>query len=294
MNEFLFLLQKSPVGLGTVLFVLGACIGSFLNLISLRLPLVLFHQWQQQCLEMLEQDRLPEHQDQETPPNLVKPGSRCPDCLTPLRIVHNIPIIGYLLLGGKCGFCKTSISIRYPTVEIVAAVMSVYLGMVFGIGWPLLFALVFAYTLIVLSLIDLDHKILPDIIVLPLLWTGLIANCFSVFTNLQSAVLGAVAGYLVLWSIYQVHRKISGKEGMGYGDFKFLAAIGAWLGWEMLPVVILLASISGTIISIGFIVIAKRGRDIPIPFGPYLAIAALVSMIWGSSILQNYLQLFNL
>lgn len=294
MNELIFLLQNSPVGLGAVLFILGACIGSFLNLISLRLPLVLFHQWQQQCLEMLEQDTLPEHQNQEKPPNLVTPGSHCPSCKNPLRFMHNIPIFGYLLLGGKCGFCKNSISIRYPAVEIVAAVLSVYLGIVFGIGWPLLYALVFTYALITLSLIDLDHKILPDIIVLPLLWIGLIANCFSIFTDLQSAVIGAMAGYLVLWGIYQVHHKISGKEGMGYGDFKLLAAIGAWLGWEMLPVVIMLASISGTIISIGFIVIAKRSRDIPIPFGPYLAIAALVSMIWGSSILQNYLQLFNL
>ena len=294
MNEFLFLLQNSPVGLASILFVLGACVGSFLNLVSLRLPLLLFYQWNQQCLEMLEQDSLPEHQNQEPPPNLIKPASRCPSCLNPLKIAHNIPIFGYLLLGGKCGFCKISIPIRYPAVEIFAAVVSVYLGIVFGIGWPLLYALVFAYVLITLSLIDVDHQILPDIIVLPLLWTGLIANCFSFFTDLQSAVIGAVAGYVVLWSIYQVHHKISGKEGMGYGDFKLLAAIGAWLGWEVLPVVIMLASISGTIISIGFIVIAKRGRDIPIPFGPYLAIAALVSMIWGSSILQNYLQLFNL
>jgi len=294
MNELIFLLQKSPVALGLVLFIFGACVGSFLNLISLRLPLQLFHQWKQQCLEMLDQDSLPEQQDQEPPPNLVKPGSRCPDCLNPLKIVHNIPIFGYLFLGGKCGFCKSRISIRYPAVEIVTAVLSVYLGIAFGIGWPLLYALIFTYALVTLSLIDLDHKILPDIIVLPLLWIGLIANGFNIFTDLQSAVFGAAAGYIVLWSIYQVHHKISGKEGMGYGDFKLLAAIGAWLGWEMLPVVVMLASISGTIISVCFILIAKRSRDIPIPFGPYLAIAALVALIWGNTILTNYLQLFNL
>lgn len=294
MNEMLLLLQQSPIFLGLVLFILGACVGSFLNVVIFRLPGQLFHQWNEQCREMLSLEQQVEIDANEAPPNLLRPASHCPNCLKPLLIIHNIPILSYLFLGAKCGFCKNPVSIRYPIVELLTVVLSVHIGIVFGMGWPLAFALVFIYVLIALSAIDIDHQILPDILVLPLLWIGLLANCFEIFTDLRSAVFGAIIGYGALWIIYQIHHKLTGKQGMGYGDFKLLAAIGAWLGWQMLPVVVLLASISGTVLAILLVVLKKQGRDVPIPFGPYLAVAGWVALIWGSSILNNYLQIFNL
>ncbi len=293
MNDIALLLQHSSVSLGMVLFLFGACIGSFINLVVLRLPALLLHQSKAQCLEMFAPTTARECDDP-PPPNLVRPASRCPNCLSPLRAIHNIPLFGFLFLGGKCGFCRQSISIRYPIVEGFAALLSVYLGSVLGMGWTLLFALGFTYALITLSLIDWEHQILPDIIVLPLLWIGLIANSFELFIDIQSAVFGTVSGYMVLWSIYQIHHKITGKEGMGYGDFKLLAAIGAWFGWQMLPVVLLLASVSGTVIALFMMMLGKHSRDMPVPFGPYLAVAAWIALVWGDSILENYLQIFNL
>ena len=226
------------------------------------------------------------------PPGIVSPRSRCPKCKTPLGIVHNIPILGYLVVSGRCAFCNQSISIRYPAIELLTAALSVVLGLTLGTGWILLFAFGFTCTLLVLSLIDIDYQILPDNIVLPLLWAGLIANLPGRFCSLESAVVGALAGYLGLWVIYQVHHRITGKEGMGYGDFKLLAAIGAWLGWEMLPLVVLLASLSGTVIAGFNIVLRNQGRQVPISFGPYLAIAAWIALVWSQSMVQQYLRMF--
>jgi len=296
MDDIVLLLQQSAPALGVVLFVFGACFGSFMNVIAIRLPDLLNHHWTAQCVEMLGQGAGPENEyhNQPPPPNLITPASRCPNCLNPLKIAHNIPIVSYIFLGGKCGFCQCAISIRYPTIEILTAVLSVHLGLTLGASWDLIFALIFTYTLITLSIIDLDHQILPDSIVIPLLWLGLFANLFGHFTDITSAVIGAMCGYLVLWSLYQVHHRITGKEGMGYGDFKLLAAIGAWLGWKLLPIVILLASISGTAVALVFITLKHQDRDNPIPFGPYLAVAAWAALIWGDTILENYLQFFNL
>ena len=210
---------------------------------------------------------------------LLRPGSRCHSCLTPLRLYHNIPIIGYALLAGRCGYCHSPIPIRYPAVEIATALVCLANGLVFGPGWQLVGALIFSYTLIALSLIDLDHLILPDHIVLPLLWGGLLVNCMALFTDLQSAVLGAVAGYLVLWSVYQVHNQLTGRPGMGYGDFKLLAAISAWLGWQSLPAVILVACIGGLLAAGRSMIRREHKAHSPLAFGPWLALAAWLMML---------------
>ena len=295
MHEIITLINQSPATFFVFLFLFGACVGSFINVVALRLPPQLFYQWKQQCLEFVsDQNTNNITIEDEQPATLCFPGSRCPSCLTSLRFYHNIPIAGYVFLLGKCAFCDQPISIRYPIIELLAALMAVYLGRVYGIGWELVLAMMFSYALLVLSLIDIDHQLLPDNIVLPLLWIGLIGNSFSYFTDLQSAVFGAVAGYMVLWLIYQAHHKLTGKEGMGYGDFKLLAAIGAWLGWQTLPVVILLASISGTLFAVFFMITRKQGKDVPISFGPYLALSAWVAMLWGDTIMDNYLKLFRL
>lgn len=295
MHEIHTSLINSPAALSAILFVLGASIGSFINVVALRLPPLLFHQWKNQCTTLLKEqnincDNLPDHKA----PNLFSPGSRCPQCLRPLRFFHNIPIISFFLLVGKCSYCRSTISIRYPIVELMAALTFVFLGFVYGPDWNLIFSLIFTCAMITLSLIDIDHQLLPDNIVLPLLWSGLLANCLTLFTELQSAVLGAIVGYLGLWLIYQAHHRLTGREGIGYGDFKLLAAIGAWLGWQMLLIVVMLASIAGALIAVCLMIARKQGRDVPIPFGPYLALSAWVTMLWGDDIFKNYLQMFNL
>jgi leader peptidase (prepilin peptidase)/N-methyltransferase len=315
MSEILFPFEHNTAVFIIFLFLIGACIGSFLNVVIIRLPDILFWQWRAQCNEILESSQ---HTDQTAtgnpdsvnsdpmnsdplnsslespPPGLIHPRSRCPKCHTGLTLFQNIPILGYLLLGGKCGFCKQTISPRYPVVELCTALLWVQLGLHFGPTPGLLLGLILISSLIALTVIDLDHHILPDVIVIPLLWIGLISNSFGMFTSLESAVFGAVSGYMALWIIYQIHHRLTGKEGMGYGDFKLLACIGAWLGWEVLPAVILLASVSGTVLAIVLMVIRKRGKDIPVAFGPYLAIAGWATLIWGDSIISNYLQVFQL
>ena len=249
--------------------------GSFINVVALRYP------------------ACPGQPDQ-PPGGLLRTGSRCRSCLTPLRLHHNIPIISYVFLAGKCGYCRSVISIRYPVVEIFTALICITNGLVFGPGWNLVASLIFSYALIALSLIDLDHQLLPDNIVFVLLWSGLLINCTALFADLQSAVLGAVAGYLVLWSIYQAHHHLTGKRGMGYGDFKLLAAIGAWLGWQMLPAVIVIASIGGLLAAGRSMIIRKHSADMPVSFGPWLALAAWMMMIRGDDILKNHLWVLNL
>jgi leader peptidase (prepilin peptidase)/N-methyltransferase len=223
------------------------------------------------------------------PYSLWTPRSACPRCGHAIRPIENIPVASYLALGGRCSACRAPISPRYPVVESLAALLAGYIAWRYGFSMAMLGALLFAWTMIALAFIDLDTFYLPDAITLPLLWAGLLFNLWGTFTDLRSAVIGAAAGYLLLWSIYWAYRLLTGKEGMGYGDFKLLAAIGAWLGWQMLPLTVLLSSFAGAVVGIGLIVLARRGRDVPIPFGPYLALAGLVALFWGEPLTRGYL-----
>lgn len=269
-----------------VCVVFGLLIGSFLNVVVYRLPLMLQRDWQSQAREVLE---LPPTPTQQTF-NLVLPNSSCPRCGHEIRPWENIPVISYLLLGGKCSSCRTPISKRYPIVEVACGVISGYVAWHFGFTWQAGAMLLLAWGLLAMSLIDADHQILPDVLVLPLLWLGLIANYFGLFTSLDDALWGAIAGYLSLWSVYWLFKLITGKEGMGYGDFKLLAMLGAWGGWQILPLTILLSSLVGAVL--GVILLRLRGSDssTPIPFGPYLAIAGWIALLWGDVITGSYLK----
>ena len=265
----------------------GLVVGSFLNVVIHRLPKMLERQWRAECAEL----------SGATPPaaeryNLVLPRSACPKCGHMITAVENIPIASYLVLGGKCSACKAPISLRYPAVEAITAVLSGYIAWRYGLSAAMFGALLFAWAMIALTFIDLDTMVLPDNITLPLLWAGLLFNTGAVFTDLGSAVIGAAAGYLALWTVYWAFKLATGKEGMGYGDFKLLGAIGAWLGWKMLPLVILLSSLVGAVVGIGLIVLARQGRNVPIPFGPYLAAAGLIALFWGEQLTRHYLNLF--
>lgn len=294
--DFLSALQVYPVlGLTCTLF-LGLLVGSFLNVVIYRLPKMMERDWQEQCRDFLENDSnpasLPTNNSNREPFNLMVPASTCPHCGHKIRAWENIPIISYLFLKGKCSNCNSGISIRYPTIELVTGLLSVAVIYYVGINWNGLAALVFTWSLIALTMIDVDTYLLPDDITLPLLWLGLIVNSLGCFTDLPSALWGAIAGYLSLWSVYKLFKLITGKEGMGYGDFKLLAALGAWMGWQMLPQIILLSSLVGAVIGIAMIVVRGRDKNIPIPFGPYLAIAGWIAFVWGDMINQSYLKLF--
>ncbi|WP_374489930.1 A24 family peptidase [Zoogloea sp.] len=274
--------------------LLGLFVGSFLNVVIHRLPLMLEADWRTQAAELLNPapaSALAEGSPPE-PFNLAVPRSRCPHCGHLITALENIPVVSYLVLGGKCSHCKASISLRYPFVEAVTALLSGVAAVHFGYGAAALGALLFCWALVALTFIDLDTQLLPDDITLPLLWLGLAFNLNGVFTDLGSAVVGAMAGYLSLWSVYWAFKLATGKEGMGYGDFKLLAAIGAWLGWQVLPLVILLSSVVGAVIGIGMMIFRQHGRETPIPFGPYLAIAGLLAFFWGAEINASYLGLF--
>jgi leader peptidase (prepilin peptidase)/N-methyltransferase len=276
--------------------VLGLLVGSFLNVVIYRLPKMMERGWQDQCRDFLTNEgdiaTLPANDSKQEPFNLMVPASRCPHCGHKIKPWENIPVISYLFLRGKCSNCKAGISARYPVIELVTGLLSVAVVFYVGINWSGLAALVFTWSLIALTMIDFDTYLLPDDITLPLLWLGLIANSFNTFTDLPSALWGAIAGYLALWSVYKFFKLVTGKEGMGYGDFKLLAALGAWMGWQMLPQIILLSSLVGAVIGISMIVIRGRDKNIPIPFGPYLAIAGWIAFIWGDTINQSYLKLF--
>ncbi len=264
--------------------VLGLCVGSFLNVVIHRLPKILERDWRAQCAELCgETPEAGEHF------SLVRPRSRCPACGHPIGALENIPILSYLFLRGRCSACSAAISLRYPLVEGITAALSVFAVWHFGPGWAAFAALCLIWALIALCFIDLDTQLLPDCITLPLLWLGLLFNLWGVFANLQSAVIGAMSGYLSLWAVYWLFKLATGKEGMGYGDFKLLAALGAWLGWQLLPVIVLLSSMIGAMVGIVLIIFARRGRNVPIPFGPYLAGAGIVALFWGQTITRTYL-----
>ncbi len=266
--------------------IFGLLIGSFLNVVVYRLPLMLQRDWQSQAREVLE---LPPAPPAETF-NLLLPNSSCPCCGHEIRPWENVPVVSYLLLRGKCSSCKMPISKRYPLVELACGVLSGYVAWHFGFTWQAGAILVLSWGLLAMSLIDADHQILPDALVLPLLWLGLIVNHFGLFTSLEDALWGTIAGYLSLWSVYWLFKLITGKEGMGYGDFKLLAMLGAWGGWQVLPLTILLSSLVGAVL--GVIILRLRGSDTstPIPFGPYLAIAGWIALLWGDVITGNYLK----
>jgi leader peptidase (prepilin peptidase)/N-methyltransferase len=267
------------------LFSLGLVVGSFLNVVIYRLPLMMETRWRKDCCELLE---VP--QEQEAPRlTLATPNSHCPHCGTAIKPWHNIPVLSYLLLRGKCANCGVGISLRYPAVELVTGLLTLSLAWYFPLSWALLGAVLFTWALLVLTMIDVDHKLLPDDITLPLLWLGLLFNLNGTYVSLADAVVGAIAGYLILWSVYWLFKLITGKEGMGYGDFKLLAALGAWLGWQALPLIILLSSLVGAVCGIALIFLKGRGREIPIPFGPYLAAAGWICLIWGDAITSRYL-----
>ena len=269
----------------TAVTVMSLAIGSFLNVVIHRLPKMLERQWRDELAELNGQEvtAAPRY-------NLVVPRSACPACGHPIGALENIPLVSYLALRGKCASCKAGISTRYPVVEALTGALSGYIAWRYGFTWHTLAMLVFVWSMIALAFIDLDTFYLPDDITLPLVWAGLLANMGGLFVDLQSAVIGAIAGYLALWLVFWGYKLATGKDGMGYGDFKLLAAIGAWLGWKMLPVVILLSSLVGAIVGISLIVFARHGRNVPIPFGPYLVLGGLIALFWGDQLLQYYLQ----
>ena len=273
---------STPWLLYLVVIFVSLCVGSFLNVVILRLPKMMKQEWRCQCeefLEVPEEDRKPGEKI-----TLSKPASTCPACGHKIRAWENIPVISWLILGGKCASCKTRISPRYPIIEALTAIFSVVTVYLLGPSEAALWALLMVWALVALTMIDFDTQLLPDGITLPLMWLGLVLNYFGVLTDFGSAFWGAVAGYLSLWSVYWLFKLATGKEGMGHGDFKLLAALGAWLGWQLLPAVILLSSLVGAIVGISLMVFRKHGREVPIPFGPYLAAAGLLSLWFGAEI----------
>jgi leader peptidase (prepilin peptidase) / N-methyltransferase len=261
----------------------GLCVGSFLNVVIHRMPKMLERGWQAQCAELRGEEPAAEPAY-----NLAVPRSRCPACGHPITAAENIPVVSWLVLRGKCSACKAPISARYPFIEILGALIAVYAVHRFGLSAKGAAACGFLWTLLALTCIDFDTQLLPDDLTLPLLWAGLIVNLWGMFVPISSAVIGAVAGYLSLWTIYWLFKLIRGKEGMGFGDFKLLAALGAWLGWQMLPVIVLLSSVVGTVIGVGLIVFKGRDHNVPLAFGPYLAIAGAIALFWGPALVKLY------
>lgn len=266
--------------------LIGLLIGSFLNVVVYRLPKMLMRDWHAQAREVLE---LPA-QDQAETFNLVLPNSACPHCNHEIKPWENIPLLSWLFLRGKCSSCKQPISMRYPLVELACGLFSAVIAYQFGVSWEALAMLVLTWGFLAMSLVDADHQILPDVLVLPLLWLGLILNSTGLFTNLTDALWGAVIGYMSLWTLFWLFKLITGKEGMGYGDFKLLALIGAWGGWQVLPLTILLSSVVGAVCGVIILRLQRNSFSNPIPFGPYLAIAGWIALIWGEQITSSYLQ----
>lgn len=282
-NLFYYLSQHALLLYGLV-FIYSLCVGSFLNVVIYRLPLILNAKWTVLCSEFLNIQ--PAQVDKVS---LAFPRSACPKCKRPVKAWQNIPVISYILLRGKCFECNAYISLRYPFVELLTACLSVLIFYYFGLSLQSGVALILLYTLIVLTFIDIDTQLLPDNITIPLIWIGLLINTQSIFVSLPNAVFSAVGAYLVLWSFLKVFYLLTGKEGMGEGDLKLFSAFGAWLGWQVLPLIILLASILGAIIGMAILYFQKQDKDTPLPFGPYLCIAGFVALLWGKPIIHWYL-----
>ena len=263
--------------------MLGLVVGSFLNVVILRVPKMMEQAWHRECCELLEQSA-----PEEPRITLSHPGSQCPGCGTAIKPWHNVPVISWLLLRARCASCGMPISARYPLVELATGIFSGLAAWQFGFGVEALSALLLIWMLIALTGIDIDTQLLPDSLTLPLLWLGLGINLFAVWTPLSSAVIGAMLGYGILWSVYWLFKWVTGKEGMGYGDFKLLGALGAWFGWEAVPMMILLSSLVGAILGIAILLIKRQGRDTPMPFGPYLAGAGLIMLFVGDTLMNQY------
>lgn len=278
------LLRSEPTVFITVSVIFGLLVGSFLNVVIHRLPKMMEREWHANCLE-LQGKEVPE----QTKYTIVTPRSACPKCGHLISALENIPVISYLFLGGKCKGCKTKISMRYPLIEALTGALIGAAAYQFGYTYAALFAFIFIFALITLTFIDYDTQLLPDDITLPLLWLGLLFNLNGGFTDLKSAVIGAMLGYLILWSVYWLFKLVTGKEGMGYGDFKLLGAIGAWFGWHLLPAVILLSSVAGALIGIGLILFQGKGRSTAIPFGPFLALGGIAALFFGQQLAELYL-----
>jgi len=287
--DILLFLQSQPIAFIALALVLGLLVGSFLNVVIWRLPAMMEADWQQQCRELLEGEGTSPSSDDKKTFNLNTPRSHCPKCGHMIKAVENIPVISYLVLKGKCSGCGTAISARYPLIELLSGILTAIVAWHFGFSWQAGAAMFLTWALIALSFIDIDKQLLPDSITQPLVWAGILLAFVPVFVDLPTSVIGAVIGYLSLWSIFHLFRLLTGKEGMGYGDFKLLAVLGAWMGWQMLPVIILLSSAVGAIIGIAMIALLGRDRNIPIPFGPYLAAAGWLALIWGQDITDAYL-----
>ena len=292
MIQQLDIFLTNPYLLTALVGLIGLLVGSFLNVVIYRLPLMMQRNWRKECAEYLQIGST-ETESQE-PFNLVLPLSRCPNCNTPIKPYQNIPVISYLFLKGRCAICNNPISKRYPIIEAFTAITSAIVANHFGYSPQTIFALMLTWSLIALSFIDIDHQLLPDNITLPILWLGLLLSLFGFFTDTHASIIGACAGYTVLWAVYHLFKLATGKEGMGYGDFKLLALFGAWLGWQYLPLIILLSSLVGAVIGITMIIFVKHDRNNPIPFGPYLAAAGWIALLWGNDLNQFYLSTVGL
>ena len=293
--EIITLLQSQPVTFVITSLILGLLVGSFINVVIYRLPVMMHTEWEQQCQELLHPDA-DEQKTTEKPEtfNLNTPRSHCPKCNHKISALENIPVFSYLFLKGKCSSCEEPISPRYALIELLSGILTAIVAWHFGFGWQAGAVMLLTWALIAMSFIDIDHQLLPDSITLPWLWLGLILSLFPIFVDTHTSLIGAVAGYLSLWGIFHLFKILTGKEGMGYGDFKLLALLGAWMGWQLLPVVVLLSSLVGAVIGIAMILILGRDRNIPIPFGPYLAAAGWLAMLWGHDITDAYLRYSNL
>jgi leader peptidase (prepilin peptidase)/N-methyltransferase len=302
LNDIALLYSSSPALFAGSVFLLGLVVGSFLNVVIYRLPIMLEREWQSQAAEVLitstATTNIPAPTERFT---LSTPRSACPACKSPIKAWHNIPVVSWLALRGRCASCKTKISARYPVVELATAVLSAWVAYHFGFGAPAACALIITWTLIALTGIDIDHQLLPDNMTLPLMWAGLVAAVAigpmagaALPVSPKEAIIGAAAGYLSLWLVFHAFKLVTGKEGMGYGDFKLFAALGAWLGWKVLPLVIILSAATGAVLGILMIVFRGRDRAAPMPFGPYLAAAGWLAMMYGDSLVNGYLRISGL
>ncbi|MET0533092.1 MAG: A24 family peptidase [Steroidobacter sp.] len=300
LDTLLLMLAATPAVWTAFILIIGLLVGSFLNVVIHRLPIMMEREWKTQAEEIVGPSAYEPPRAESAKPgpyNLVVPRSACPKCGAMITALQNIPVISYLFLRGACANCGTKISIRYPLIELLTGVLSAAVAWKFGATWYCAAALVLTWALVALSAIDFDHHLLPDDITLPLLWVGLLLSLaptnasFGLPVDSHSSLLGAAAGYLSLWSVYKLFKKLTGKEGMGYGDFKLLAALGAWLGWQMLLLIILLSAFVGAIVGIALVTLRGRDRDIPIPFGPYLAAAGWIALMWGNRLVESYLHI---
>ncbi len=287
------LFAQSPLIFVAVTFAFALLIGSFLNVVIHRLPIMMQREWREQCAEI---SKMPATELPTGRFDLVAPRSRCPSCNNLITASQNIPVLSYLFLKGQCANCKNAISVRYPLIELLTAVLAAFVAWRFGFGWEAVLAIYLTFCLVSISFIDIDHQLIPDSIVLPLMWVGLgmslfhpVAGSEVLFVAPKDAIVGAMAGYLSLWSVYQLFKIVTGKEGMGYGDFKLLAALGAWLGWQALPMIIMMSAVVGAIVGISMIVFRRHERSVPIPFGPYLAAAGWIALAYGEVIKNTYL-----